>query len=149
MVLRAKMVAQSLTVDWLSKAPWVSISKTATCKGTSVRTDGTFRKARPETRLARFGELRHSSPKESRVQRTRWLTRATGTATEKGCLELDPSTHLLPAGLLHNEHLAPDLDAGGLRVGAAPPGKARQGLVVFSQPMGVASFFLQGDRKIV
>lgn len=30
MVLSAKMVAQSLTVDWLSKAPWVSISTTAT-----------------------------------------------------------------------------------------------------------------------
>lgn len=31
MVLRAKIVAQSFTVDWLSKAPWVSISTTATC----------------------------------------------------------------------------------------------------------------------
>lgn len=32
MVLRAKMVAQSFTVDWLSKAPWVSINTTATCR---------------------------------------------------------------------------------------------------------------------
>lgn len=32
MVLRAKMVAQSLTVDSLSKAPCVSINRTATCK---------------------------------------------------------------------------------------------------------------------
>lgn len=32
MVLRAKMVAQSFTVDWLSNAPWVSIRTTATCK---------------------------------------------------------------------------------------------------------------------
>jgi hypothetical protein len=31
MVLRAKMVAQSLTVDSLSKAPCVSINSTATC----------------------------------------------------------------------------------------------------------------------
>lgn len=30
MVLRAKIVAQSFTVDWLSKAPWVSINTTAT-----------------------------------------------------------------------------------------------------------------------
>lgn len=32
MVLRAKTVAQSLIVDWLSKAPWVSMSSTATCR---------------------------------------------------------------------------------------------------------------------
>ena len=31
MVLRAKMVALSLTVDWLSNAPWVSSINTATC----------------------------------------------------------------------------------------------------------------------
>ena len=31
MVLRANRVAQSRTVDWLSNAPWVSISTTATC----------------------------------------------------------------------------------------------------------------------
>jgi len=30
MVLKAKTVAQSLMVDWLSKAPWVSTSSTAT-----------------------------------------------------------------------------------------------------------------------
>ena len=29
-VLSANMLAQSLTVDWLSKAPWVSISSIAT-----------------------------------------------------------------------------------------------------------------------
>lgn len=34
MVLRAKTVAQSLMVDWLSKAPWVSMSSTATWAGT-------------------------------------------------------------------------------------------------------------------
>lgn len=32
MVLRANMVAQSLTVDSLSKAPCVSINRTATCE---------------------------------------------------------------------------------------------------------------------
>lgn len=32
MVLRAKIVAQSFTVDWLSNAPWVSIRTTATLK---------------------------------------------------------------------------------------------------------------------
>lgn len=32
MVLSAKIVAQSFTVDWLSKAPWVSINTTATCR---------------------------------------------------------------------------------------------------------------------
>lgn len=32
MVLRAKIVAQSFTVDWLSNAPCVSISNTATLR---------------------------------------------------------------------------------------------------------------------
>ena len=40
MVLRANMVAQSFTVDWLSKAPWVSRSRTATCVGTGERGTG-------------------------------------------------------------------------------------------------------------
>ena len=33
MVLRAKMVAQSFTVDWLSNAPCVSSRRTATWEG--------------------------------------------------------------------------------------------------------------------
>lgn len=32
MVLRANTVAQSFMVDWLSNAPWVSTSSTATCR---------------------------------------------------------------------------------------------------------------------
>lgn len=32
MVLRAKTVAESLSVDWLSNVPCVSISSTATCR---------------------------------------------------------------------------------------------------------------------
>ncbi len=35
-VLRAKTVAQSLMVDWLSKAPWVSTSRTATFRHTQI-----------------------------------------------------------------------------------------------------------------
>lgn len=30
-VLRANTVAESLSVDWLSNVPWVSINNTATC----------------------------------------------------------------------------------------------------------------------
>jgi hypothetical protein len=36
MVLRANMVEHSLTVDWLSKAPWVSSNKMATWKDSQV-----------------------------------------------------------------------------------------------------------------
>ena len=38
MVLRAKMVAQSFTVDWLSNAPWVSIRTTATYEKKETQT---------------------------------------------------------------------------------------------------------------
>ena len=39
MVLRANSVAQSLMVDWLSNAPCVSISKTATCNNITISWD--------------------------------------------------------------------------------------------------------------
>lgn len=43
---------------------------------------------------------------------------------------------LYPAAVwfLHLEHVAPGLDPGGLALTAAPPGEARQRLVVPSQP---------------
>lgn len=46
MVLSAKIVAQSFTVDWLSKAPWVSINTTATYRrrgGSTGHTRGACR----------------------------------------------------------------------------------------------------------
>lgn len=54
--------------------------------------------------------------------------------------------YLLPAWLLDNEHFTPDLDASGFWVGAATPGKTRQGLIIFSQPVGAAPVFLWNKR---
>lgn len=38
MVLSAKTVAESLSVDWLSNVPCVSISNTATCEMRQIKT---------------------------------------------------------------------------------------------------------------
>lgn len=38
MVLRANTVAESLSVDWLSNVPWVSMSNTATCEMKEMKT---------------------------------------------------------------------------------------------------------------
>lgn len=44
------------------------------------------------------------------------------------------SAHLAAIGLVHHKDFAPDLDAGGLPLTAAPPSEARQGLVVSAHP---------------
>lgn len=44
-------------------------------------------------------------------------------------------SHLAAVGLVHHKHFAPDLDPGGLPLAAAPPGEARQGLVVSPHPV--------------
>lgn len=56
MVLRAKIVAQSFTVDWLSKAPWVSINTTATYRTTE---GSTGRAAEPEPNSPNVGQSLH------------------------------------------------------------------------------------------
>lgn len=42
MVLRANTVAESLSVDWLSNVPWVSISSTATYRPTIQYQDSQY-----------------------------------------------------------------------------------------------------------
>lgn len=42
--------------------------------------------------------------------------------------------HLSAVWFVHQEHLTPDLDPGGLPLGAPPPGEAGQRLFVISEP---------------
>jgi len=105
MVLRANRVAQSLMVDWLSNAPCVSMSRTATCDSD----DKSFIPASSKTRQ------RHHDSGGARP----------GSA---------PPADLAAVWFLHHEHLAPGQDARGLALAAAPPAEAGQRLLLASDP---------------
>lgn len=55
------------------------------------------------------------------------------------------STHLFTIGLVHQENLAPYLNAGRLPLRASPPGETSQRLVVISNPV---HRFLQGGTQV-
>jgi len=56
------------------------------------------------------------------------------------------STHLFTIGLVHQENLAPYLNAGGLPLRPSPPGETSQRLVVISNP--VHCFLQAGTEEV-
>lgn len=104
MVLRANSVAQSLMVDWLSNAPCVSISRTATYNIVFSN----YLKSRTLTFKLKI--------------------------TSRDTLNIGWSSNLLTVWFLHHEHLAPGQDARGLPLTAAPPGKPSQRVILPTDP---------------
>lgn len=65
-----------------------------------------------------------------------FVVSSTAVARNRSCEGNDwRSAHLAAVRFVHHKHVAPDLDPGGLPLAAAPPGEARQGLVVSAHPI--------------
>lgn len=122
MVLSAKIVAQSFTVDWLSKAPWVSINTTATYR-------------------RRGGSTGHTRG-ACRTNQMALTCSMMFCYHQLVCFQYMHSInffylqrYLLSITLFNREHFAPQLDACCLRFRTTSPGKSFQRLIIPAEPI--------------
>lgn len=126
MVLRAKTVAQSFMVDWLSKAPCVSTNRTATCRGLGYCKSPLVDQDMMEIHLTKVQPMScRDGHKIINILR-QFLSISMVVCQSK--------VHLAPIWLVDHKHLTPDLDPCRLPLTASSPAEPCQRLIISPNP---------------